>query len=348
MTRVLLVGTVASPACYGGFETLVEYLAAEKNSDITVYCSGKTYNQQSRRSTYKNARLVYLPFKANGLHSVVYDIVSLFYSAFKKADSVLILGVSGCLILPIFKIFSSARIVTNIDGLEWKRVKWGRAARVFLRFSEKMAVKFSDVIISDNQAIADYVKTEYNVESEVIAYGGDHAFPENMPITDKGYAFALCRIEPENNVAMILQAFSEVDKKLIFVGNWKNSAFGQNLFRQYSSYPNITLLDPIYDLNQLAELRAGCSLYVHGHSAGGTNPSLVELMHFGKKIYCFDCNYNRASTENRADYFSDKNQIIELLLHDTSGHENPTMAEIAKRRYTWDKVREQYYKILRG
>lgn len=346
MKKVHIIGTVGIPACYGGFETLVEYLAEQQNANITVYCSGKTYTKENRRRMYKNARLVYLPFKANGLHSVIYDIVSLFVATFKKADSVLILGVSGCVLLPIFRLFSKAKVVTNIDGLEWKRDKWGKGVKSFLKLSERIAVRFSDVVISDNQAIADYVKEEYNVSSEVIAYGGDHAFPVDANICDKGYALALCRIEPENNVVMILQAFSRIDKELIFVGNWKNSAFGLELLSKYSAYPNIKMLDPIYDLHKLAELRAGCSFYVHGHSAGGTNPSLVEFMHFGKKTYCFNCNYNRASTENQAFYFSNEDELCQLIQNDHACHENPKMAEIANRRYTWETVREQYYKIL--
>jgi len=342
--NISIVGTVGVPACYGGFETLVENLVGnEVSKDITVYCSSKSY--KSQQPSYKDAKLTYIPFKANGPQSIIYDIVSLLHSLFKQPDVVLILGVSGCIFLPFFKSFSKTKIVTNIDGLEWRRHKWGKWAKRFLKHSEKLAVKYSDVVISDNQAIADYVQNEYNVKSLVIAYGGDHAITGSLDINDSGFALALCRIEPENNVEMILEAFSKTDKPLKFIGNWNNSDFGRAMKAKYSLFANIDIVDPIYDIEELSILRSSCSFYVHGHSAGGTNPSLVEMMHFGKSIFCFDCNYNRASTENKADFFASVEQLVRgINTEDVNNGE--LMLEIAQRRYTWDIVRKQYFDAM--
>lgn len=345
---ISIVGTVGVPACYGGFETLVEYLVEETDSqidkNITVYCSSKSYPQ--KLATYKGAKLVYMPIKANGPQSVIYDIASLIHCAFHRTDAVLILGVSGCIFLPFFRLFSKAKVVTNIDGLEWRRDKWGKSARRFLKFSEKVAVKYSDVIISDNQAIADYVENEYGVQSSVIAYGGDHAVIEGLTFTDTNFALALCRIEPENNIEMILQAFSQTDKPLKFIGNWDGSEFGRALKSQYSAFANIDIIDPIYDIEKLAELRSSCSFYVHGHSAGGTNPSLVEMMYFGKSILCFDCNYNRASTEEQAAFFTDTAALVALIKAADSLSNGQQMVEIAQRRYTWAIVRQKYFELM--
>ena len=164
---------------------------------------------------------------------------------YKRADNILLLGVSGAICLPIIRLFSKTRIVTNIDGLEWKREKWNFFIKMFLKFSEKLAVKYSDVIVADNKAIADYVKSEYAVESEVIAYGGDHAITAELTPIDQNYALALCRIEPENNVELILEAFSQSDVKLKFVGNWSNSTFGQTMKAKYRIFENIDIIDPI-------------------------------------------------------------------------------------------------------
>lgn len=352
MSKLSIIGTVGLPACYGGFETLVENLVSKsvKNLNITVYCSSKSY--VNRPSDLDGINLIYIPFKANGVQSIIYDIASLIHSIFKRPDTVLILGVSGCIFLPFYCLFSRSKVVTNIDGLEWQRAKWGRWTKKFLKFSEKLAVKFSDEVVADNQAIADYIKSEYTINSSVIAYGGDHAVISNMESTDVGFALALCRIEPENNIEMILNAFSQTDKPLKFVGNWNNSDFGRRMKEQYSSYDNIELVDPIYDIDKLSILRSSCSYYVHGHSAGGTNPSLVEMMHFGKTILCFDCNYNRASTESEAAFFSDVSglvEIIDALETNTIGtaiQNGEKMAEIAKRRYTWDIVQKQYFDLL--
>lgn len=345
---ISIVGTVGVPACYGGFETLVENLVEETNSkidkNITVYCSSKSFPQ--KLATYKGAKLVYMPFKANGVQSVIYDIASLLHCVLNRTETVLILGVSGCIFLPLFRQLSKAKVVTNIDGLEWRRDKWGKSARRFLKFSEKLAVKYSDKIISDNQAIADYVENEYGVKSSVIAYGGDHAVTEELILTDANFALALCRIEPENNVEMILKAFSQTDKPLKFIGNWDTSEFGRVMKSQYSTFVNIEIIDPIYDIGHLADLRSSCSFYVHGHSAGGTNPSLVEMMHFGKSILCFDCSYNRASTEGMAHFFTNSNDLISNISSEQEINNGDAMLEIAQRRYTWDIVRQQYFELM--
>ncbi|EOG7716928.1 DUF1972 domain-containing protein [Vibrio parahaemolyticus] len=350
MKRVAIIGIVGIPACYGGFESLVENLTLHKSKDVdyTVFCSSNTY--EKKLDTHNDAELVYLPLKANGVQSIPYDILSLVKCLKLKPDVVLILGVSGCIFLPFFKLFSKAKIVTNIDGLEWKRDKWGWAVKKFLKLSERIAVKFSDLVVTDNKAIGDYIDSEYHKENVTIAYGGDHAIRSNLidaPSNQdaSSYALGLCRIEPENNVEMILEAFSKNSHKLKFVGNWESSAFGKELYAKYKGNENIELLDPIYDLDTLFLLRKNCSLYLHGHSAGGTNPSLVEMMHFGIPIFAFDCSFNRYSTDDKAHYFKDEEQLSYLVkntsnkaLSINANH----MERIAKERYTWSEISRQY------
>ncbi|MEZ9660426.1 MULTISPECIES: DUF1972 domain-containing protein [unclassified Vibrio] len=348
MKKVAVIGTVGIPACYGGFESLVENLTLNKNDiSYTIFCSSKSYSE--RLTEYNHSQLHYLPLKANGIQSIPYDILSMIKTWRISPDVVLILGVSGCIFLPIFKLFSNAKIVTNIDGLEWKREKWGKWVKRFLKFSESIAVRFSHVIVTDNQAITDYVYEEYGVKSETIAYGGDHAIvniqlkPEN---NHGNYALGLCRIEPENNVDMILKAYSKTSYPIKFVGNWDTSEFGRKMKTQYSKFPNIELLDPIYDISELYKLRSGCSIYLHGHSAGGTNPSLVEMMHFGTPIFAFDCKFNRYSTENKATYFEGSDDLIEMLnsLNEPGVLEanGQAMKEVAQKRYTWKIIAQQY------
>lgn len=227
--KISIIGTAGVPANYGGFETLVENLIGETSYSIDVYCSSKSYKPELRVAKYKNAKLRYVNINANGISSIFYDLVSMLFSIIVRSDVLLILGVSGCIFLPFIRLFTNAKIITNIDGLEWKRDKWGKAAKSFLKFSEKMAIRFSDVVISDNKSIYQYVKDEYGVESHVIAYGGDHAYPISMTEADDGFALSICRIEPENNVELILQAFKENTKRLKFVGNWDRSEFGKSL-----------------------------------------------------------------------------------------------------------------------
>lgn len=175
MKQVAIVGIQGVPAKYGGFETLVENMIGENCSPevcYTIFCSGKDYAMHI--GTYKGAKLKYVPlFHANGAQSTPYDILSML-KCLRGYDTVLILGVSGCIFLPIFRLLYRKRLIVNIDGLEHRRAKWGKFAKWFLRTSEAMAVKYADVVIADNKGIQDYVKETYDMPSELIAYGGDH------------------------------------------------------------------------------------------------------------------------------------------------------------------------------
>ena len=358
--QITIIGTVGVPANYGGFETLAENLikyhdTASLKSSLSVYCSSKSY--PSKDDTYLSAQLKYVPLNANGAQSIPYDIWSLFSAIWHRHNVILLLGVSGAIALPLVRLFSSARLITNIDGIEWRREKWQGLAKLFLHFSEKMAVRFSHEVISDNGAIAEYVKQTYGVESHVIAYGGDHAVAvDAIPVDEYGlpdsYAFSVCRIEPENNVHMVLEAFAHLPAHtLVMVGNWKNSEYGHALQEQYAFCRNLFLLDPIYDLGKLKTLRTRAALYVHGHSAGGTNPSLVEAMHFGKAVLAFDCNYNRSTTDDKALFFGNCEELQQLIVsldENVAEQVGLDMLEIAQRRYTWNIVAQQYFALLFG
>ncbi|MTI30976.1 DUF1972 domain-containing protein, partial [Xanthovirga aplysinae] len=308
--KVAIIGTVGIPAKYGGFETLVEHLTKvlSNNIDFTVYCSSKAYAKKSM--FYQGAKLVYLPFDANGKESLLYDAISVVH-ALKSANVLLLLGVGGGIMLPFVKLFTRKKVLVNIDGLEWKRDKWGKKTKWLLKSLEKLCVQFSDIVIVDNKAIQEYVSVEYKLDSKLIEYGGDHTFREapansllqNYGIAKSPYAFSVCRIEPENNIEIILKAFSNSNIPLLFVGNWGINEYGRKLKGIYKGYKNLFLLDPIYDQNKLNQLRSNASLYIHGHSAGGTNPSLVEAMTLELPVICWDVAYNRYTTGNKAIYF---------------------------------------------
>jgi len=356
---IAIIGTVGLPATYGGFETLVEHITKYLSNDynITVYCSKKNYKKQL--PSYNGATLEYINLHANGIQSIPYDILSII-KAWKVSDTLLILGVSGCIALPIIKIFGKKKVIVNIDGLEWKRQKWTRYAKLFLKFSEALAVKYADVVITDNKVIQDYVKKEYGKNSALIAYGADHV--KKIEISDNlfkkfaflknRYAFTVCRIEPENNIHILLDAFKEFKEfTLVIIGNWSKSDYGKQLKLQYSEEENIFLIDPIYDQTILDQIRSNCYLYLHGHSAGGTNPSLVEAMYLKLPILAFDASYNKATTENKAYYFHNHKELISLLesvVHNKIDLEECSIAmhEVAKNNYIWEKISNQYAKIF--
>lgn len=356
--KYTIVGTVGVPGNYGGFETLADNLVryhhmCELPSKIVVYCSSNSYPE--KRDMYLSAQLKYIPFNANGVESIPYDIISLFSSIFNRSDAILLLGVSGAIALPLVRLFSPALIITNVDGIEWRRQKWKGLIKWFLHFSEKMAVRFSHKVIADNRAIAKYIRRVYGIECHVIAYGGDHAINVDFKSVEelklpKNYSFSVCRIEPENNVRMIIEAFSrQKEYVLVIVGNWNNSDYGKAIREQYKSCSNLYLLDPIYDLGKLRSLRSHALFYIHGHSAGGTNPSLVEAMHFGRPVLAYDCSFNRSTTENKAMFFRNAEEL-EYLISTTDvlalEQIGADLLEIARHRYTWEIVASKYFDLF--
>lgn len=354
-TRLAIIGTVGVPANYGGFETLTEHLIQHlsKQYDIAVYCSGKKYPSAERKRTYKGAKLVYLPLDANGIQSIPYDTLSILHALF-FSDVLLILGVAGAWVLPFVRWFTKKKIIVSIDGIEWKRDKWGVLAKWYLFWAEKIAVKYSHIDISDNEAIQDYTAERYGSLSRVIEYGADHTL--KIPVTHQAvlqypfikhrYAFKVCRIEPENNVHLILEAFSITRKlPLVIVGNWDKSAYGRMLRNKYATVSNIYMLDPIYEQGKLDVIRSNASLYVHGHSAGGTNPSLVEAMYLGLPILAFGVSYNRVTTEGKAIYFHDLQSLVGEInntRNDSLINIGKEMERIAKRRYTLSCISSKY------
>lgn len=357
--KLAVIGTVGLPANYGGFETLAEHLVENLSDryEMTVYCSGKKYPKEKRLRYYKGARLQYISLDANGIQSIPYDTLSILHSLF-YADVLLILGVAGAWILPFVKLFTNKKIIISIDGIEWKRDKWSNLAKLYLFWAESLAVRFSHIDISDNEAIQDYTAERYGSLSRIIEYGADHTLKlalddetrKKYPFVGQPYAFKVCRIEPENNVHIVLEAFAHNPKlPLVIVGNWDKSEYGQNLKVQFQNHSNIFILDPIYNQAKLDVLRGNATLYVHGHSAGGTNPSLVEAMYLRLPVLAFGVSYNRVTTENKALYFSNLEELttqLEQLNIAKLPQLGQVMGQIAQRRYTWRTIADKYERLV--
>lgn len=347
--NISIIGCSGIPAKYGGFETLAENLIKNKTDMInyTVFCSSKLYPEKQKN--YYGARLRYINVNANGVRSIIYDLICMLFSL--RSDVMLILGVSGSIFLPLIRFIYRGRIIINIDGIEWKREKWNKTAKYILHISEKFAVKYSDIVIGDNQGIIDYIKKTYKREAVIIEYGADHVYKKQTAqheydFYQKKYAISVCRIEPENNIHIILNAFSrQTDISLVIIGNWKNSRYGLKLKKEYCNFNHIYLLDPIYDTEKIHYLRYNSFMYVHGHSAGGTNPSLVEAMYLGLPVFAFDCIYNRYTTENQCIYWSNIDELSKCLIKYEKNELDiigKTMKSIADKRYRWNIIASKY------
>jgi len=357
--HIAVIGSAGVPARYGGFETLAHQLVTHLDQDfhLSVYCSSRVYPKKEREKIFSRARLFYVPLKPNGWQSIPYDLLSMVHALF-YADVLLVLGVAGAWLFPVIKLFTRKKIIVCMDGIEWKRAKWFPVVQYYLKWCEKIAIRYAHKVITDNKAIYDYVASIHGKKTSLIEYGGDQAFAQGKSIASherysflsRPYAFSVCRIEPENNLHMLLEAFSLQPKQaLVIVGNWNQGEYGKQLLQQYSKFKNLFLIHPIYQPEELEILRSNCFVYLHGHSTGGTNPSLVEAMALGRPVIAYDVSYNRATTENKAFYFKNVEDLIRLCDTKLSAEYalNATqMKMIAKKRYQWNRIAGRYRSLF--
>lgn len=352
--RVGVVGANGVPPSYGGWDQLVEQFTKYEsdNYEFVIYCSYLTNSQNF--SKYNNATVRVVNLNANGWQSIPYDIISL-YLAKKECDYVIMLGTSGAVALPVSWLFNQ-KVVVNVDGTEWLRGKWPFLIRQFLLFSEWCAVRFASQVVADNKEIGKYIADKYKLEPAIVTYGGDHVVKRTSKrhlkkygVVSGAYAFKVCRIVPENNIELILESFYQTKFPFILVGNFESSSFGKGIKLKYKEASNIQCVNPIYDQVILDALRSNCSFYVHGHSVGGTNPSLVEAMSLGLNIFAFDVAYNRTTTGDNAHFFQTVNDLNNLIGMQTKGKlrpQNKAAKRFANRHYKWDFIISEYIKII--
>jgi len=355
--KIAITGTRGLPNNYGGFETLAEYLVKylAKDFEITVYCSA--VDIKTRLSEYSGASLKYISITSHGFKGMIYDMLSI-YQSVRICEKVIFLGPGGGFILPFLKKKHREKIILNFGGLDWKRNKWSPLARKIIKLSESLLVKYCKTVIADNKGILEYIDNEYNKKSILIAYGGDQS--KKIAKTQKDfieyeflkneYAFIVTRIQSDNNIELILDAFGSIQTlPLVIVGNWENSEYGRKIKLIYSKSKNLLLLDAIYDRDKLDLLRSNCKIYIHGHSAGGTNPSLVEAMFLGLPVFAFASGYNEHTTHFKAKYFTNANSLIGLIkLIDSIdlisiGND---LKKVADSNYRWIDIAGKYKEII--
>lgn len=356
--KIAIVGIQGLPNQYGGFETLSEFLVKYLGvkHDFTVYCSG--VDQKGRPEEYMGAKLKYYDITSHGGKGIVFDCKSLIDAVRGDYDVILILGFGPGPVMPFLSKKTKAKIILNFGGLDWKRDKWSGKARMVIKMCEKLLVKNSTIVVSDNGKIRDYVTAEYGRKSELIAYGGDQAKP--LPITDKlrekypflngKYAFEVARIQSDNNIEMLIKAFMKADTMpFVLVGNWKSTDWGREIKAKYENENKLVLLDAIYDKSILDVLRSNCYLYVHGHSAGGTNPSLCEAMYLGLPVMAFSNGYNENTTHNEAMYFHNEDELAEMVKsvkQEELDAMRPKLKALAEEHYRWEGVVRKYEKLF--
>ena len=356
MARVFLIGVRGIPNRYGGFERLVEVLAphlARQGHEVTVFCEGGAVPPPD--DLWQGVHRRFIPVKTTGPRgTLAYDWRSV--GNVPRGAVALIFGY-GTAVYQWRLRRRQVRHAVNMDGLEWQRQKWGPLARLWLRLNERAAVAFADVLIADHPTIQSDLQRRLGAASTMIAYGVDlptpaapaaAALPQGLQ--PEGYLLVIARPEPENQIHLLLQAHARSGARLplVVVGQFDANAYGRELRRQF---PEVRFLGPIYDATRLETLRRQCLLYLHGHSVGGTNPSLIEAMAAGAPVVAHDNPFNRWVLGDRGGwFFGDVDALSSILAKPPSDASRRAAVAAARQscrdRFLWADILAAYGEIV--
>ena len=367
--KIAFVSTRGIPNNYGGFEQFAEYISvgmAQRGHEVVVY-SPKFHPYQE--STYKGVRIkhIYSPetWMGSSVGSFFYDFASL-RDALKKEDFDIIYEAGYTSIIPAYIWFNVKKrkrpiFTTNMDGLENKRSKFSPMVRRFLDWEEKMAVKYSHYLIADNMGIHDYYKEKYGKESKFLAYGADihddfkAEYLEEFGLKSEEYYILIARLEPENNIVMAIEGYlhsKENGRRQLIVVGKTNTPHGKELVEKYGNERNVEFVGGIYDFKKLDSVRHFSKAYFHGHSVGGTNPSLLEAMAAGCFIFAHDNIFNRAVLKENAFYYPSADKVTEYLNRIDTIAEGSKIQytarniEVIRNEYSWESLIDKHEKYF--
>jgi glycosyltransferase involved in cell wall biosynthesis len=360
--KIHICGSRGIPNNYGGFEQCAERLAvllAEAGHDITVYNPEYHPYQNEYYGKVKINRHWNPEHKIGSIGNFIYDYRCLKQAYAEEADAILVLGYTTASIFFPFIRNKRSVLITNMDGLEWKRDKWNIAVKQVAKALEWLGARYSDFLVADNREIQKYLNDEYKRAAMFIAYGADTfnnpdaKIAENYSCQPGNYDLLIARLEKENNIEMILDGVvkSGSTTDFLVVGN-HGTSYGVFLKDKYTRYPHIRFTGSIYNLQHLNNLRYYSRFYFHGHSVGGTNPSLLEAMASSALIIAHDNPFNRDVLGVNAYYFSTPASISKILndagnvLTMRNQFISQNLLKIEK-EYNWKVIAERYEKLCR-
>lgn len=323
---------------------------------MRVYC--RDGNVDERMTSYLGMELVTLPtLKKRSLDTLAHTGLSSMHLVVHRTDVAFVFNSANAPFLPVLR---AARIpvATHVDGLEWKRAKWGPAGQKYYRRAEKTAVRLSDALIADAQGIANYYDREFGADTELITYGApiiEHNASDRlceMDVEPDRYHLVVARFEPENHVDVIVDGYvrSTAEYPLVVVGS---APYADEYIAKVRALagddPRVRLVGGIYDQELLDQLYGNALTYLHGHSVGGTNPSLLRAMGAGTATIAYDVNFNREVLRNHGRYFGTATDLPEMLtdaelFDDLTANRGNNLRERA-RDYDWGLVADEYERL---
>ena len=358
--KIAILGTRGIPNHYGGFEQFAEFFSVylvQKGHQVYCYNS---HNHLYQEKTFKGVSIIHKndpEYKYGTFGQFIYDYNCIVDSRKRNFDIILQLGYTSNSIW-FFLLPKKPIIITNMDGLEWKRTKYSKPVQQFLKFAERLAAISSDYLVSDSIGIEKFLKEKYNKDSTYIAYGAhpfinpNEVILKNYNLEKENYNMIMARFEPENNLGMVLEGVSlSNDKTTILVIGKHETKYGAYLKTKFKDFNNIKFLGGIYNIEHLDNLRYFSKIYFHGHSVGGTNPSLLEAMASSALIAAHNNDFNKGILKQNALYFASAVEVKNILetakKSDNLPYINNNYQAIVN-DFNWDKINGQYLQLFKN
>lgn len=358
---VAMIGTRGVPAAYGGFETAVEEVGrrlVERGHRVTVYTRGS----QTREREHLGMRVVHLPaLPQKQLETLSHTGFSTMHALVnRRPDAAFVFNAANAPFLPLLRA-RGIPTALHMDGLEWRRSKWGARGKAYYRWAEQFGVRTADALIADAPGIGDYYADQFGVPTELIRYGAPilDAAPTDgireLGLEPGGYHLVVARFEPENHVLEIVEGYrrSDAHRPLVVVGSAPYSAaYTQSIQDAAGTDPRIRFLGGVYDQDLLDALYFHAMTYVHGHSVGGTNPSLLRAMGAGTAVIAYDVPFNREVLADEAWFFEDERDVAKhfsAVESDAAGVADLAGKARVRARdsFRWDEVAAAYESLAR-
>jgi glycosyltransferase involved in cell wall biosynthesis len=361
--RIALIGSRGYPAVYGGYETFVRELVprtVRRGQELVVYC--RESPNGARRWSVNGAECV-LTRGVDDYHlsQLSYGLTSCLDVRGREVDAAVVVNLGNGFWLPLVRR-AGVPIVVNVDGLEWERGKWGAIGRNAFKAGAAMTARYADALVADSRAIAGIWEERFGVRPHYIPYGADlDDSDEDDELAKIGvkrgeYTLTVARVVPENNVLMTLDALDRLPSGArpvhVVVGSGFGSQLDQALRTRAAARHDIRHLGQVKDQRRLAQLFRHCRLYVHGHSVGGTNPSLLQAMGAGAPSLAYDSPFTREVLGDDIDvYYEDADSLAEQMLRlldseslsdELAAHGRRRVAE----RYNWSEVCDAYLDLI--
>ncbi|MQA07259.1 MAG: DUF1972 domain-containing protein [Pseudonocardiaceae bacterium] len=359
--RISMIGTRGVPARYGGFETCVEEVGrrlVQRGHDVTVYCRNVSESESEQPAEYLGMRLVSLPaLRKKSLETLSHTALSVRHALSRVPDVAVVFNAANAPLLPLLRL-RGIPVATHVDGLEWKRAKWSGAGSRYYRMAEALAVRWSDALIADSRGIGSYYADRFGAESDYIPYGapvlgeiGSDRI-EGLDLRSREYHLVVARFEPENHVHTAVDGYLRSGSKypLVVVGTAPYAPeYTERINRLAGGNDNVRLIGAVWDQQQLDELYGNALTYVHGHSVGGTNPSLLRAMGAGASTSAFDVDFNREVLGDFGRYFTNADELAALFdaaEADPAATVRRGRAQLGSLdRYDWEDVTIRYEKL---